>query len=194
MGAGLRTDVEVTGLDKLLHGLTQLQGAALAKQADKIAKPAASGTLVKAIKAETKSFKGHGKPNRKSKNGEPYKGQDAKPLADTITARKARKRPGELFAYSVGPRKFTRYWVVRGTAPHDITAGARRDGHGQFKAAGRGAKALHIDGLYRSSAHHPGSKSNDFVYRGSRGRGEAAAAAEMQKSWDRYVKRVMATK
>lgn len=188
---GFRTDVHITGIGELLKGFAQIQGKDLAREAEAIGGSAARGTFVRAMKAEElQSIRGHGKPNRKTKSGAPYKGMDAKPLDKTITARKARKRPGELYAWVVGPRKFTRYWVVRGTKPHDITVGARRDGHGQFKAAGRGARALHIGGLYRSTAHHPGARANDFVYRASVNKARTAER-EMQKAWDRYVKRVM---
>jgi hypothetical protein len=184
-----RTDVHITGIKELLEGFTHLQGPALAKEAEKIGGAAARGTFVRAMKEEERqSIRGHGKPNRKGKDGAPYKGLDAKPMEEGITARKVRKRAGEMYAWAVGPRKFTRYWVVRGTRPHEITAGARRDGHGQIKAAGKGARALHIAGVYRQSAQHPGARPNPFVFRAASNKAHTAEL-EMQKAFDRYVKR-----
>lgn len=177
MAGNVRTDVQVTGLRELQKALRDMVGPGYQPEVERIARPAAKATLAKSIAAEAPV----GRPSEGHNYRDPSaarKPLDTKHLRDTVTVRKLRRRPGELFAFGVGPRGFTKWWVIRGTKPHVIRA--------------KSGKSLLIGGGHPvHEVQHPGARGNDFVTRGSRGRGEAAAAREMQKSWDRYVARQM---
>lgn len=168
--AGIRTDVKVTGLEELHRALEGLQGVELQKAADGIGRSAATGTLARVIRGAAPVGDGSGGDYRDPRAAR--RSQDRKHLRDTVTARRIRRRNGELFAYGVGPRKFTRYWVVRGTRPHVIKGPSR------------------LGGRWVSDIHHPGATANPFVFRAGRSRG-ATAATEVAKAFDRYVARVM---
>lgn len=175
---GVRTDVRVTGLRELQRVVRAMHGEGYRREVERIARPAARETLAAAIKAEAPVGGGRGHNYR-----DPAAARrpiDTKHLRDTVSVRKLRLRPGELFAFGVGPRGFTRWWVVRGTRPHAIRA---REGRALLVAGGRMV----------TEVRHPGARGDDFVGRASRGRGATAAAAAMRRSWERYVRRLMST-
>ena len=137
--------IELTGLPQLLAKLTKLQGPALARTADRFVGNVARTVILPAIKAEERFI---------------YHGKKPGTLARKTTAKKVRKRTGEIAAYSVRARAPHNVLVQRGTRRHTIRP----------KKAGGVLVFRTLDGrrIVTNRVQHPGARPNPFVARAAR--------------------------
>ncbi len=160
MAAGIAFDV--TGVAALLQRLDGFQGAKLRTKTTASLRSSANKVIApRLVRSGGWKYGGHaGKWDTRGLLGR----------RRSVTAKNIRTRSGEFVAISVkprGPAGTIEAWVVKGTKPHDITAGSMG--------------ALVVGSGFYGTVHHPGATATDYIGQASRGIPEGAVLEQLAK-------------